>query len=325
VNGRHIALLCLQGAVTVAALTMLWRQVDARALVAVLAAVPLRFYLLSLATILGGQIIYAWRWHVVLRAAGVQASFASVVRQYFVGIFVNNFLPGTVGGDVAKVYYLGRDHGYRTVTASIVIDRLMGVSVLALLAAAVQWVAPQVSIEGAGTRIAVTAVAIGTVGVLLLVMTGTGGISRWLVPFGARAAALGDWLQRTRREMAAPLHRRSVLLAAVSSVVLYFVAITGIYIWFFHVQMAVRLPFLPVFWAASAATVLSNVPVSLNGLGVREQLHAWLLAPLGVRPEIAVSLSLLLFSHLLVASLVGWVMWLRAPATARFTPVKAPT
>ena len=75
---------------------------------------------------------------------------------------------------------------------------------------------------------------------------------------------------------------------------------------------------MAMFAVVTATTVLSNVPISLNGLGLREQLHASLLAPLGIAPEIAVAISLLLYTHLVIASLIGFVLWysgcrLRAP------------
>lgn len=64
-------------------------------------------------------------------------------------------------------------------------------------------------------------------------------------------------------------------------------------------------------------SVLSNVPISINGLGLREQLHVLLLEPLGVPKEVAVAISLLLFGHLLIASAAGGIVWWRtsrAPA-----------
>ena len=61
-----------------------------------------------------------------------------------------------------------------------------------------------------------------------------------------------------------------------------------------------------------ATAVLSNIPVSLNGLGLREQLHALLLAPLGVPREVAVAVSLLFFGHLLVSSLFGAGFWIQS-------------
>ena len=42
------------------------------------------------------------------RSPAREVSLSTAVRQYFIGIFVNNFLPSTVGGDLAKVYYIGR-------------------------------------------------------------------------------------------------------------------------------------------------------------------------------------------------------------------------
>jgi hypothetical protein len=59
------------------------------------------------------------------------------------------------------------------------------------------------------------------------------------------------------------------------------------------------------------------VPISLNGLGLREQLHASLLAPLGIGLEAAVAISLLLYGHLVVISLIGLLFWLRQPSVDR--------
>jgi hypothetical protein len=65
--------------------------------------------------------------------------------------------------------------------------------------------------------------------------------------------------------------------------------------------------------AVTTVSLLSNVPVSVNGLGIREQLHALLLQPLGFPREAAVAISLLLFAHALVSSLLGFFYWLRMP------------
>jgi hypothetical protein len=67
----------------------------------------------------------------------------------------------------------------------------------------------------------------------------------------------------------------------------------------------------------TTASLLSNIPISINGLGLREQLHAILLQPLGVTREAAVAISLLTFAHLLVSSLLGVLFWLQLPAAAK--------
>jgi hypothetical protein len=70
----------------------------------------------------------------------------------------------------------------------------------------------------------------------------------------------------------------------------------------------------------TTASLLSNLPVSVNGLGLRESLHALLLQPLGVPREAAVAISLLIFAHLLVSSLLGLLFWLRLPALPKEVP-----
>ena len=92
----------IQSIVSVALLAVLFRSLDLGALRQLYATMPLWFYLLSLAVILGGQVLYAWRWRQVLSASGVAVTVGTAIRQYFIGIFLNNFFPSTVGGDMAK-------------------------------------------------------------------------------------------------------------------------------------------------------------------------------------------------------------------------------
>ena len=305
--------LAAQALVTTILLVLLFRGLDLNAFLALFVRLPLWLYLLSLAVVLGGQVAYAWRWRLLLTAAGVRVPFAKVVRQYFVGIFVNNFLPSTVGGDVAKVYYLGQDHGYRAVTASVAIDRLLGVGLLALLAAAALWVSPIAAPRLTAAQLACSGIALVAISLLVVTSMGTGGLPARVAWLGERAVKLAARLQRLRLDMAAPLVRPAIVGQAAVVVIGYALAVTFVYMRFVALQQATAPPFMAMFAAVTAITVLSNVPVSLNGLGLREQLHAWLLAPLGISPEIAVAISLLLYAHLAIASLIGLAFWLQAP------------
>src|SRR5262245_30095090 len=124
---RKHALKVAQAVVTIALLALLFRGLDIQALRALFASLSLTTYLASLVVVLGGQVLYAWRWHVVMAAAGAEVTTWAAVRQYFIGTFLNNFFPSTVGGDLSKVYYFGRTFGYRRITASIFLDRLLGI------------------------------------------------------------------------------------------------------------------------------------------------------------------------------------------------------
>ena len=156
------------------------------------------------------------------------------------------------------------------------------------------------------------AVAGLVLGFLVLTRVGTGGLATRVTWLGDRAVGVAERLQRLRLDMAAPLGRPAVIMQAAAVVLVYAVVMTAVYQRFVVVESSARPDFIALFAVATATFVLSNIPVSLNGLGLREQLHASLLAPLGIAPEIAVAISLLIYAHLVVASLIGLVFWLRA-------------
>ena len=63
--------LAVQSVVSIALLVLLFRSLDLGALRQLYATMPLWFYLLSLGVVVGGQVLYAWRWRQVLAASGV--------------------------------------------------------------------------------------------------------------------------------------------------------------------------------------------------------------------------------------------------------------
>jgi len=309
--------LAIQSLVSIGLLVLLFRSLDLAALRHLYATMPLWFYLLSLAVVVGGQALYAWRWRQVLSAAGVPVTVSTAVQQYFIGIFLNNFFPSTVGGDMAKVYYLGRDHGYRPIAASIVLDRLLSIGLLAVLATAMYWIAPDPSPQFAATRALVTAIAVFLIVGLVLAARGTGGLPQRLARFGTLAVGLAERAQRFRHDMAAAARRPRIVFQSAAVVTTYFFALTAIYRVLLQINTTAHPAFLTLLTAVTTASLLSNIPISVNGLGLREQLHAILLAPLGVPREAAVAISLLIFAHLLVSSLIGLLFWFRLPADVK--------
>lgn len=306
--------LIAQALVSVGLLALLMRRLDLVAFRSLFTRLPVWFYLLSLGVILAGQFAYAWRWRVLLVAEGVRVPFGTVVRQYFIATCASNFFPSTIGGDLTRIYYLGRDHGYRQVTASVAVDRMLGIGLLALGASAAMWSVLPASPVLATARLAVTAIALASLVLVLLIAAGTGGLAERIGWLGSAAVRLAQRLQRLRLDMAAALSNPGAIIQAAVVVGGYFLAVTAIYVVFISLLTGRSPSFWVTFAIVSATSVLSNIPISLNGLGLREQLHAALLAPIGVSPEVAVGISLLIFGHVIIASLIGLAFWLKAPA-----------
>ena len=99
-----------------------------------LSEVPLQSFLLAFFLVLLSRLCVTLRWHILLRAAKLPIRFSQSLRLTFTGLFSSNFLPSTVGGDLARLagaVYLGMDAG--VVTASLIVDRLVGMAGMALL------------------------------------------------------------------------------------------------------------------------------------------------------------------------------------------------
>jgi uncharacterized protein (TIRG00374 family) len=111
------------------------RNGGARITNALLGADP-RWVAAAAAAFLLSVVAGAWQWQLLLKIQGIRFGFGACFRSYYSGMFLNNFLPGTVGGDALRVWDVHRrqqEHEPASLgraAASTLLDRLMGFSAL---------------------------------------------------------------------------------------------------------------------------------------------------------------------------------------------------
>jgi len=130
----------LRIAVVTAGLTwgILWlRQADRfAALVQVLRKMNLWIFAAVLGVFILSQLIIALRWWLLLRAQSVFIKYWTAVRLFLLGWFYNNFMPGSVGGDFVRAWYVTRHTDKRFQAAlSVFVDRALGLFTTLLIAA----------------------------------------------------------------------------------------------------------------------------------------------------------------------------------------------
>lgn len=97
--------------------------------------IPALNLVLALGCVIASRLLITARWHVLLRSAGVKIPFNETISLVFTGLFANNFLPTTIGGDVVRLagaIQLGYDQA--VILASIAADRLINVIGMCLAA-----------------------------------------------------------------------------------------------------------------------------------------------------------------------------------------------
>jgi uncharacterized membrane protein YbhN (UPF0104 family) len=248
------------------------------------------------------MVLAALRWQRVLTALELPADLPQLISCSLAAMFVANFLPSTIGGDVLRVSRLSASNGQAPASfASVVLERLTGFLVLPLITLVALVTHPGLLRLGTATRIALL-FSLGTLAVLAVILSLAANTR-----LGQRLASNSNWLRfagavhlgfhRIRRH---PGAAATVLLTAVAYQMTVVVA----------AWLACRALGIDVGWAAVMAFIpvvamAQVLPVSVNGLGLREGALVLLLQPLGVATGQAVALGLVLYGLNLLVSLLG--------------------
>ncbi|MCK4426325.1 MAG: flippase-like domain-containing protein, partial [Deltaproteobacteria bacterium] len=248
------------------------------------AILDLSFYAWGVAFLmyLASQVISSIRWYFLAHALDFTGPWSAYLKYYFVGLYFNLFLPTSVGGDVLKMHFISRGEPKKLrATYSLVADRLFGLAAMLLL--------------GAG------AVIIGQ-GTLphyfehLLCIAGICAIASFLgLPMAYKL--LGSAWPETGKRLAVFLvfwEKPKALFAALSlSLVLQVLGMGAVVL--LAKDMGLSPPVLFYFAAFPLVAILTILPISFNGIGIREGGFIFFLGLKGISAEKALTLSLSFF------------------------------
>lgn len=240
------------------------------------------------------QLLSTLRWRLLLPGVlGLRKLFSL----YMIGCFFNTLLPGIIGGDAVKAFYLYKAIGKSSLTiASIFMDRYLGFTMLMaictvafpfgynyLLGSRLEW--------------------------LLLLVVLSFIIASFLL-FGLRLGKSIKIVSGFYDYFHAYRHQKTIIgKALLISVIVQLSNIFAVYILALglgeHISFIVCLIFLPLI------ILFTMLPISISGLGVRESAFVVLFGLIGIKPEIATALSLSWFISSAIGSLVGLVEYMR--------------
>jgi hypothetical protein len=255
---------------------------------------------LALALYYAGMLANAARWYVLLRAQSAPVSFYQTVKIVFVGAFVSNFLPSTIGGDAVRIVYVRRYFsGWAVGAASVVMDRLLNVLsfFITLPFSFITFGAQLLSILRIGQA------AGGAMLAGAFVPDVKKGRS-WKQTFVQVKEALVLWRSQPWQ----------LGLAFVVSWLSNMVMFLGV--WVISRGLGIQVSLYQVMGINVLTYLLTLLPISVNGYGVREVAMATLYMQLGATLEQASTLALITRFFMLMQTLPG-VVWLPQILPAR--------
>ncbi len=307
-NAKPLILFVAKLLVSAGLLAFFFSQIDFKLFLTTLAAADLSYIAVALLVYLVAQVVAAARWTALARPLGFKTRLSVMTGYYFIGMFFNLFAPGTVGGDLSKIYYLARDdrgddsQNWTAVTLhstiSVLADRAIGLLILIWLGALGLALFPQYAVPST-VRSVTFALALGLVvgGLALPLLTR-------ILPENGRSL-----MGKLRIALAS----YSTALSAILLAVVFSVALHLIQAWM-HVIMgkalAIEIPFSYCVILYPLVGTFAALPVSFNGIGLRESGYLFLLAVIGINSEKAIAFGLLLFLIVVLDSLLGGLLFL---------------
>ena len=287
------------GLAVVAAL--LWHY-DARPVFWILGRERPAYFASAVAIYVAGQALCGYRWQLLARILKVHARFSEFVAYTFVGMFTNLFVPGLLAGDAARAIYLGRPRSRMgEAVASVVADRAVGLLGLFWLAAAAAIFMNYAPLS--------SSVTMPTILVGALALGGYLGS-----PILARLIHLMPRPIRRAGNIVAPyLHHPTALLIPIAlSIALQMTLAFSQYL--LAAGLGLGAPLSLFILCVPIANVFASLPLTLNGLGIRESAYLVLFGMAGMRKDDAIALGLLWFAVMVVSGLTGSIAFVTTPA-----------
>lgn len=267
--------------------------------------------------------VLSLRWQILLNQVDIRPGYFRLVVFYFIGYFLNNFLPTSIGGDVSRAYNIAKTSGrHGTGVASVLLERMLGLlATLTLASLSVFWVAELFQTD------LIIIVTIGMLAFVVFVLLNL--FNPTLFGFSSRLLKKIHWWGIGDKivEVFATIHdyrqsKAAVLQAYLLSLCAQFLVVVMNYV--LAQALALKnITFGYLLLVIPVTFVISMAP-SINGLGVRDFGYESLLSKIGIDTSQALSLSFLNTLTPMIISIIGGIMLIfyRNKATVAVAPIE---
>jgi len=316
------AIILFKLTLTVLLIIFLLKRIKMNEVLGIIKQVKLGYLFLSAALYLFFMTVAAYRWHCLMGIQKIKLGFGKTFRLTFIGYFFNNFLPTTVGGDVIKGYLVAQETKKTAESyVSVLMDRVIGLVGLVIVAVVVILFIPHMDINQ--TVIYLIWGAFFTFAILIFLSSAG---SKFL---GKRLTFLSRIVNKLKIENKVKkvydifhAHKeykgvlvKTVFLSLVIQITFVFVNVLVVK----GLPLTQKIPIGYFFVYTPTIALISSLPVTMNGIGLRENLYVEFFSRV-LGKEVAGSLSILLLIFLWAAGLLGGIFYLFS--NLRAAPIK---
>ncbi|MFH1355741.1 MAG: lysylphosphatidylglycerol synthase transmembrane domain-containing protein [bacterium] len=245
-------------------------------------------------------VVQTFRWRYILYALQIKPTIRSLIKVNYIGHFFNFFLPTTMGGDVMRYLEISSSTTKKTeLLSSIIIERFMGIFSLIFMSLLLSLI----NISLVEPQFYKYLYFIGFLFLLMCVFV--------FIPSPAHRDVTVKYIGRIINKLfhvwdsfsIIGNNRKLFIKTFLLSAVVQGGGIGVIYL--FSLALGLSIPFSVFMLFTALIILMSLIPVSICGIGVRETGFLFFFSQLGIGSNVILSLSLLTFSRLFILGLVG--------------------
>ncbi len=310
--------LLLQIAVTIALLFVLYLSISWTTLFTALGNIHKSMLFVAFVVGASGVVLSSYQWRSLLRTARLHFDLADLINLYMVGIAFSHLLPTGLGGDAVKAFYVGRGEDERTrSTGALLLCRITGFLAMLFIALPALFVL-HAQLNPAlcfwlVLLIVLTAGAIVAASFLLPLLSRLSSDYIWRFPLVKRFFQVGTFL---RNQLWQPL---PLLQATAYGWLFWAVATLNCYC--YGSSLGLVIPFYFFLIAVPFTALVSFIPVSLNGFGLREGAFVFAFTTVHVSSAHALLLALLLDFQALCFAVCGMYLYITKVKKWRTLPL----
>lgn len=265
------------------------------------------FVLVGLIAGVSGLWVSSYQWQTILYAERIRVGLVRLFNLYMVGIAFSHFLPTSMGGDAVKAYYVGRESGNTAASVSaVVMSRITGFFGMLLVAlfTLVIW-------HEYFTHDVVFWFMLLSLGMVLMI--GGAVFSSHLLP----SLFKGKWTNyrifasaiRIGKALSASA-RRPRSLGAATLIGTAFWVVTSLNYYVYAVALNIHVPWYFYFVAIPMVSLVTFLPISINGFGIRESAFVYIFSTAHVPITGSLLLAFLMDLQVLFFGAIGGCLYL---------------
>jgi uncharacterized protein (TIRG00374 family) len=301
---RRALSLLAKATISILLLYLSLRSVDVGALGARLSRFESGWVVFALFLLTIQVMLLAVRWRDISVACGANLRFILALQISFITTFFNQALPSTIGGDGMRIWLFARKGaGWASATYSVLIDRIAGVFVLALIVIACLPFTFSL-VHDPIARAVLLVIGVGVIsGTLVFVLIGQRfrqWFDRWILTRHLAASS--------RITAALCCSHRNAAIVFACSVAIHL--ITAAAAWCCAKAIASPVSFAQILFLMPPVLLVATLPVSIAGWGVRESSFMFAFAHAGLAQSDALVISILFGVARFIVGLAGGIVWL---------------